>query len=494
MPGPKDGPTGTVESMSGSEVERGQQDPAGPPTGTPGDPASRPSSTGRIFTAAFLHVLVNTLVVAVIDFTVWFAITFFVFLETRSVLATGMVAGVYLLFNVSTGIWFGSLVDHHRKKTVMLVSTAVSFVFYLISFGIERGTDAESFRSASSPQLWLMVLALMLGVISGNLRFIALPTLVTLLIPASRRDRANGLVGSATGVSFLVTSVISGFLVAAGGMFYVLLLGMAVNLLAMAHLWFVKIEGDRVAATDAADKGVDLRGTYRLARATPGLLALVAFSTFNNLLNGVFMALMDAYGLSMVSVQAWGLLWGVLSTGFILGGLVIARVGLGSNPVRTLLLCNVVIWSVTVIFPLQASVILLAGGMFTYLCLMPAAEAAEQTILQRVVPFERQGRVFGFAQSIEQMAAPMTAFLIGPIAEWVFIPYMTDGAGARLIGGWFGTGQARGIAFLFVLTAVIGLAMTVFALRSKSYRRLSDVYRASVANDEAEDLVGSPGA
>ena len=38
--------------------------------------------------------------------------------------------------------------------------------------------------------------------------------------------------------------------------------------------------------------------------------------------------------------------------------------------------------------------------------------AAEQTVLQRVVPFERQGRVFGFAQSVEQAASPLTAFLV----------------------------------------------------------------------------------
>jgi hypothetical protein len=42
---------------------------------------------------AFAHLLVNTLLVSVINFTVWFAVTFWVFLETRSVLATGMVAG-----------------------------------------------------------------------------------------------------------------------------------------------------------------------------------------------------------------------------------------------------------------------------------------------------------------------------------------------------------------------------------------------------------------
>jgi DHA3 family multidrug efflux protein-like MFS transporter len=38
---------------------------------------------------AFAHLLVNTLLVSVINFTVWFAVTFWVFLETRSVLATG---------------------------------------------------------------------------------------------------------------------------------------------------------------------------------------------------------------------------------------------------------------------------------------------------------------------------------------------------------------------------------------------------------------------
>ena len=34
------------------------------------------------------------------------------------------------------------------------------------------------------------------------------------------------------------------------------------------------------------------------------------------------------------------------------------------------------------------------------MCIIPAAESAEQTILQRVVPFRTQGRVFGLAQSV----------------------------------------------------------------------------------------------
>jgi DHA3 family multidrug efflux protein-like MFS transporter len=202
-------------------------------------------------------------------------------------------------------------------------------------------------------------------------------------------------------------------------------------------------------------------------------MALIFFSAFNNFLGGVFMALADAYGLSLVSVQVWGLLWGILSTGFILGGLLITRTGLGKNPVRLLLLVNVVLWTITVLFPLRSSIVMLAVGFYVYMSLVPYAEAAEQTVLQKVVPYERQGRVFGFAQSVEQAASPLTAFLISPI---VFIPFMTDGAGARTIGGWFGTGADRGLALVFMLAGVVGLIATVLALRSRPYQRLSHRY------------------
>ena len=72
----------------------------------------------------FVQLLANVLFVGVINYTVWFAVTFFVFLQTRSVFATGVIAGLFLVAMVSTGVWFGSLVDHHRKKTVMQVVRA----------------------------------------------------------------------------------------------------------------------------------------------------------------------------------------------------------------------------------------------------------------------------------------------------------------------------------------------------------------------------------
>ena len=86
----------------------------------------RPPDGGR--RRVFLHLLGNTLVASVVNFTVWFAVTFWVFLETRSVFATGMISGIYLVFTTASGVWFGGLVDRHPKRAVMLGSSIVSLL------------------------------------------------------------------------------------------------------------------------------------------------------------------------------------------------------------------------------------------------------------------------------------------------------------------------------------------------------------------------------
>ncbi len=191
------------------------------------------------------------------------------------------------------------------------------------------------------------------------------------------------------------------------------------------------------------------------------------------------MALLDAYALSMMAVQHWGLLLGCVSSGFILAGLVISRAGLGKSPLRTLMLVNLAAWAAAALFTIQPWIWLLGIGCFVWFFISPVAEAAEHTTLQKVVPFERQGRVFGFAQSVEQAASPLTAFMIGPLAQFVVIPFMTDGAGADAIGGWFGTGPARGMALIFTVAGLLGVAATVIAFNSPYYRQLSRAYAKS---------------
>ncbi len=439
----------------------------------------------------FHLILANNLLQNVINFTVWFALVFWAFLETRSVFVTGMIGGVHLLFTGGFAIWFGSLVDHHRKQRVMLASSLGSLVFFGAALAVCLLTPAEALTRTAGAPLWLLIILTMLGVIAGNLRMIALPTLVTLLIAEEGRDKANGLVGMVGGIGFLLTSAISGFLVAWDGMRGTLILAIGGTVLAFLHMLTIRIDETRAPSdTPESRNRIDLRGTVRVIAAVPGLFALIIFATFNNLLGGVFMALMDGYGLSLMGVREWGLMWAMASSAFIASGAVIARFGLGARPLRMLLLVNLVIWLTASLFTVQPSILLLVIGSVVWMFFGPIAEAAEQTTLQKVVPYERQGRVFGFAQSVEQAAAPLTAFLIGPFTQFVAIPFMTTGAGVGLIGDWFGVGPDRGMALVFCLTGVLGVGLTLAAFASRAYRDLAAAYAApgsSPADPGADD-------
>lgn len=435
---------------------------------------------------SFHQILGNNLVANITNFTVWFALTFWVFIETESVFATGMIAGVFLVFTAAFGIWFGSIVDHNAKKLAMLASSAASLVLYAISMAMVLFEPEGAFQNPYGAYLWVFVFIIMLGVIAGNIRSIALPTLVTILIPEDERDKANGLVGMVSGIGVLTTSVISGFLVAWGGMYLTLIVALSLTGLAYGHLYLVRIDEKRaplISGEPHTPQKVDIAGTIRVIAAVPGLFALIFFATFNNFLGGIFMALLDAYGLSLVSVQVWGLTFGALSVAIILSGIIISRTGLGKNPLRTLLAVNLVSWLGCCFFTIQQSFALLIAGCLIWMFLGPFAEAAEQTTLQKVVPLERQGRVFGFAQSVEQAASPLTAFMIGPLTQFFVIPFMTDGAGADAIGSWFGTGPDRGIALVFTIAGMVGVVITLIAFNSRQYHELSATYLGGPDDD-----------
>jgi MFS transporter, DHA3 family, multidrug efflux protein len=65
---------------------------------------------------------------------------------------------------------------------------------------------------------------------------------------------------------------------------------------------------------------------------------------------------------------------------------------------------------------------------------------------------------------------------------------MTNGRDARLIDDLFGTGPDRGLALMFTIAGVLGVAATVWAWSSRSYRRLA----VSTTVDRTEPVAVGP--
>src|SRR3546814_8724465 len=73
----------------------------------------------------------------------------------------------------------------------MLASSAGSFVLYAGSLAAYMLAPEGALARVEGAPLWGFILLVMLAVICGNIRMIALPTLVTALVEEDRRDKAR---------------------------------------------------------------------------------------------------------------------------------------------------------------------------------------------------------------------------------------------------------------------------------------------------------------
>lgn len=428
----------------------------------------------------FYHILANTLVANVTTSYLWFALVFWAYLETKSVLATGIIGGAYMLLVALCSMWFGTIVDAHKKKNVMVFAASFTLVAFLVAAGIYGVLPYEMISALTRPWFWVFAAVLLAGSVVENMRNIAMGTVVTLLVPKDSRANANGLVGTVSGIGFIVTSVFSGLSVGLLGMGWTLVIACVLTALACVHLFFVHIPEEGIAHDpELKNKKVDVKGSIAAVRMIPGLFGLLIFSMYNNFIGGSYMALLDPYGLTMFSVEMWGIIFGIAGTGFVIGGLLVAKFGMGKNPIRTLLIAVIIMGVLGMVFTIREWPALFIAGMWLYMVLIPLIEAAEQTVIQRVVPYQKQGRVFGFAQAMESAAAPITAFIVAPIAEFWVIPYVQSDVGARQFEWLLGTGESRGIALIFLVSGLVLVLSAALAFASKTYRRLSASYAAS---------------
>ncbi|WP_309108920.1 MFS transporter [Arthrobacter sp.] len=465
------------------------------------EPASRITDPDAVDTSlrspaqrarTFAGILVNTALANITTSYLWFALTFWVYLETRNVIATGVVGGAYMLLIALSSISFGTFVDRYRKLAVMRFAAGFTLVMFVLSGVMFLLTPTPQLLDLTQPWFWLFTLIILVGAVVENMRNVALSTIVTILIEPDRRANANGMVGMVQGLAFIVTSVLSGLSIGLLGMGWTVVVAVVLTVLAFAHLLTLHMpEEVHVASTDAHG-AFDLRGSIAAVLAITGLFALILFSTFNNFIGGVYMALMDPYGLEMFPVEIWGAVFALGSTGFIIGGALVGKFGLGANPLRTMLCAVVVMGILGAVFTVREWAWLYIAGIWLYLVLIPVVEAAEQTVIQQVVPLQRQGRVFGFAMAFESAAAPITAFLIAPIAQFWIIPYARSEEGAAQLAPLLGEGVSRGIALVFLIAGIIMVVAALLAFLTPVYRRVSASYIKASAEAKETANADSP--
>jgi len=77
---------------------------------------------------------------------------------------------------------------------------------------------------------------------------------------------------------------------------------------------------------------------------------------------------------------------------------------------------------------------------------------------------------------MENIASPLTAFFIGPLTQFLVIPWLASPVGNEIFSGWWGTTPDRAMALIFTLAGIVGAIVTIIAFSTQSYKNLTERY------------------
>lgn len=125
----------------------------------------------------------------------------------------------------------------------------------------------------------------MIGSLFGNLRNIAMTTLVTLLFQDKKREKANGKIATLNGFTFAITAISSGICIGFFGMQWVIILCITSTISSLIHIHNITCPEEHIPSeTSEKKESFDLRETIAIVKSVPGYFSLIFLSTFNNFL------------------------------------------------------------------------------------------------------------------------------------------------------------------------------------------------------------------
>jgi predicted MFS family arabinose efflux permease len=333
--------------------------------------------------------------------------------------------------------------------------------------------------------LWLVYAlgsVLLLLVLSIFFAYLLSPVVELVRRPFARRGHEGWLPrAAAIGIVYLVlfgSIALATAVLAIGGLKTVLIIDLTTFVFAFSSLAFFIHIPAVPCKEEKKEKFLKscLQGFGFLREHSP-VLKMILFFSFINLL-----AYMTGFGIlpAMIlkrtkdSQAALSLVSSAVGLGTLAGSILVTLMKPSKNRTRVIFgACAISFLLCDMLWALGRNVPIWVFGAFLGNLPLPFLNANLSTVMRSKVPTELQGRVFSTRDTIQYCTIPLGLFLGGYLADNVFEPFMAGNSGlSQFLSRLVGTGKGSGMAVMFLLTGVVGLASSLMSLKSASLRSL----------------------
>jgi len=349
---------------------------------------------------------------------VQFVIIWWIYYETGSMTIVSLATFFSFLPQFILGPLAGVFADRWNRKFLIGLSdfcqalTTLSLIF-LFFFNIR--------------QVWLIILINSIRGVFQGFHWPVVNAIIPLMIPKKNLSRMNGINYVFTGLVNTMGPIIAGILLVLfpNDITPILWVDILTFLIAITPLVLIKIPPilKKVLPEHKRSYFREFKVGFKAIKIVPGLLTLLFVATVLNFLGNPFTTLMTPYvqGAHSGTVENLAIVLASIQAGMFFGAIiVIIKKVWNKKPVIifTGILIGEVGHLILALAPPQNFLMISIGG-FMFAFIVPFVNTMFLTILQTVIPPDKQGRVMANVITIVTLASPIAMLISGPLAELI---------------------------------------------------------------------------
>jgi MFS family permease len=382
-----------------------------------------------------------------------FALSIWVFEETGSVTALGLMQVFFITPYLLITPFAGVMVDRYNRKLMMMVSDLVAGLATISILVLQLTGNLE---------VWHLYAAAIFQGLGNAFQWPAYSATISLMVPKEKYGRANGMMSLIDSGPGVLAPLMAGALLPLIGMTGILSLDVVTFILAIIILLFVFIPQPPRTAEGAGTQGNMFRQAafgFRYIFARPSLLGLQLVFFFGNLCMGIAFTVLTPMVLLRTgnNTVSLGLVQSAGAIGGVVGGIAMSLWGGFKRRVHGVLAGWMIASFFASLIGFSVWLPVWIGAMALSSLFNPLINGSNQAIWQSKVSPDMQGRVFSARTLIAWLPNPISPLIAGLLADFVLEPAMSTPGGLSLsLGGLIPPGPGAGMALLIILGSLGG--------------------------------------
>jgi MFS family permease len=177
--------------------------------------------------------------------------------------------------------------------------------------------------------------------------------------------------------------------------------------------------------------------------------------------------------LAFADSRTLGIMESISAVGMLIGSIVIGIINIKKGFSRILIISLIAAGVFMSMAGTTTNIWLIMTYCIMFFSTLPFVNTCADVLIRSRIPNDVQGRAWGMISVITQAGYVVAYAICGVSADYIFRPMlMQDGIFAGTVGRIIGTGEGRGIGFMFI---VAGIMMSLLALAfgfNKNLRRM----------------------